>query len=148
MNEQGTTTMADLDMGMDNGGCALQEPFALQVLGPDMEPEFPDRCVVVIEPVNHAEDGMFVFAEVEGVRWLRQYKRGPQGQQWLVALHRDFPDIALDGLEWQALGVVIQRNIRRKVKHYDYDRGNGETEMGRKQQDTDSVTAITDLTGR
>ena len=109
------------EMEADKGGCALQEPFALQVLGPDMEPEFPDRCIVIVEPNSTARDGMHLFAEVEGVRWLRQYRRDEQGRQWLIALHPDFPDIALDGLEWSVLGVVIQRNIRRKIKHYHYD---------------------------
>lgn len=109
-----------MEMGLDNGGCALQEPFALQVLGPDMEPEFPDGCVVIIEPTQAADDGMYIFAEVEGVRWLRQYHRDAQGAQRLCALNPSFPEIALDGLEWNVLGVVIQRNIRRKIKHYEY----------------------------
>lgn len=109
-----------METGLGNDGCALQEPFALQVLGPDMEPEFPDRCIVIIEPIQVARDGMYLFVEVEGVRWLRQYRCTPQGHQWLSALDGDFPDIVLDGLEWSVLGVVIQRNIRRKIKHYDY----------------------------
>jgi SOS-response transcriptional repressor LexA len=101
-------------------GCSMHEPFALQVLGPDMEPELPDKCVVIIEPTDRCRSGMFVFAEVEGVRWLRQFRRDEDGRQWLTALNEMFPDIDLTGLEWQVLGVVIQRNIRRKVKHYDY----------------------------
>jgi SOS-response transcriptional repressor LexA len=109
-----------MDMELGNGGCALQEPFALQVLGPDMEPEFPDRCVVIIEPTEVARDGMYVFAEVEGVRWLRQYRRNQQGHESLTALDPNFPSITLDGLQWRILGVVIQRNIRRQIKHYDY----------------------------
>jgi SOS-response transcriptional repressor LexA len=104
----------------DSGGCALQEPFALQVLGLDMEPEFPDKCIVIVEPTEACRDGMYVFAEVEGVRWLRQYHRDDQGREWLRSLHEQFPNIELTGLEWKVLGVVIQRNIRRKIKHYDY----------------------------
>jgi SOS-response transcriptional repressor LexA len=105
---------------LDGGGCALQEPFALQVLGPDMEPEFPDKCIVIIEPTEVCRSGMYVFAEVEGVRWLRQYLRGEGGREQLVALNELFPAIDLKGLEWKVLGVVIQRNIRRRIKHYDY----------------------------
>jgi phage repressor protein C with HTH and peptisase S24 domain len=104
----------------DGGGCALQEPFALQVLGPDMEPEFPDKCIVIVEPTGFCRSGMYVFAEVEGVRWFRQYLRDEQGREWLHSLNERFPDIALTGLEWQVLGVIIQRNIRRQIKHYDY----------------------------
>ncbi|MCF7983528.1 MAG: S24 family peptidase [Thiohalocapsa sp.] len=105
---------------LEGTGCAMQEPFALQVLGPDMEPEFPDRCIVIIEPTEFCRSGMYVFAEVEGVRWFRQYKRDERGREWLLALHEEFPDIELTGLEWKVLGVIIQRNIRRRIKHYDY----------------------------
>lgn len=118
MNDQASAAIPATEIGLDSQGCALREPFALQVLGMEMEPEFPDRCVVLIDPVDQAEDGMYVFAEVEGVRWLRQYRRDTEGRQWLTALHPDYPGIALDGLEWRVLGVVVQRNIRRQVKHY------------------------------
>lgn len=117
-NQEPTLEPTTLEPTQEGGGCALQEAFALQVLGPDMEPEFPDRCIVIIEPLRRASDGKYLFVEVEGVRWLRQYRRDEQGRQWLTALNPDFPDIALDGLEWSVLGVVIQRNIRRKIKHY------------------------------
>jgi len=101
-------------------GCSMHEPYALQVLGPDMEPEFPDKCVVIIEPTQECRSGMHVFAEVEGVRWFRQYRRDTDGREWLLALNQQFPSIELTGLEWTVLGVIIQRNIRRAVKHYEY----------------------------
>jgi SOS-response transcriptional repressor LexA len=101
-------------------GCSMHEPYALQVLGPDMEPEFPDRCVVIIEPTQECRSGMYVFAEVEGVRWFRQYKRHADGREQLLALNERFPTIELTGLEWKVLGVIIQRNVRRAVKHYEY----------------------------
>ena len=104
----------------DGSGCALQEPFALQVLGSDMEPEFPDKCIVIIEPTAACRSGMYVFAQVEGVRWFRQYIRDEQGREWLMTLNERFPNIELTGLEWQVLGVIIQRNIRRQIKHYEY----------------------------
>jgi SOS-response transcriptional repressor LexA len=132
-------------MEIDSGGCALQEPFALQVLGADMEPEFPDRCVVIIEPSERASDGMYVFAEVEGVRWLRQYRRDTDGHQWLRALHPEYPEIALDGLEWQVLGVVIQRNIRRKVKQYNYTQDTASANGA--IRDAQAIGGIRDLTG-
>lgn len=106
---------------IEGSGCALHESFALQVLGPDMEPEFPDRCVVIIDPSAQCHSGMYIFAEVEGVRWFRQYQRGEDGRERLLALNSDFPAIELTGLDWQSLGVIIQRNIRRKIKRYDYE---------------------------
>lgn len=105
---------------LEGTGCSMHEPYALQVLGPDMAPEFPDKCVVIIEPTEQCRSGMYVFAEVEGVRWFRQYRRDPDGREWLVALDQTFPVIELTGLDWKVLGVIIQRNIRRSVKHYEY----------------------------
>lgn len=105
---------------LEGTGCSMHEPYALQVLGPDMEPEFPDKCVVIVEPTEQCRDGMYIFAEVEGVRWMRQYRRNDQGREWLLALDPRFPEIELTGLDWKVLGVIIQRNIRRNIKHYDY----------------------------
>ena len=108
------------EISMDLGGCSMHEPYALQVLGNEMEPEFPDKCVVIIEPSEHCSDGMYVFVEVEGVRWFRQYRRDETGRERLVALNDLYPQIDLAGLDWKVLGVVIQRNVRRRVKHYEY----------------------------
>ena len=101
-------------------GCASSEPFALQVLGDSMEPEFPDQCIVIIEPSEQRIPGSYVFAEVEGVRWFRQYVRDDGDVEWLIALNDLYPAIDLTGLEWKVLGLITQRNVRRKVKHYRY----------------------------
>lgn len=111
-----------VDPTLDSTGCSMHEPYALQVLGDEMEPEFPDRCIVIIEPTDVCTHQGFVFAEVEGVRWFRQYVRDEAGIERLVALNQCYPDIDLTGLEWSVLGVIIQRNIRRQIKHYDYSR--------------------------
>ena len=125
------------DPTLDSGGCSLQEPFALQVLGDQMEPEFPDKCIVIIEPTPQCRDGMFVFADVEGVRWFRQYRKDGDGREWLIALNELYPEIELTGLEWAVLGVIIQRNVRRKVKHYNY-----------RVEETTPEVRLTDLTGQ
>ena len=108
------------DPTLDSTGCSLQEPFALQVLGDDMEPELPDRCIVVVEPTDRRRNGTYVVADVEGVRWLRKYVRDAHGRERLIAENRIYPDIELNGLDWHVLGIVVQRNIRRQIKHYDY----------------------------
>jgi SOS-response transcriptional repressor LexA len=125
------------DPTLDSGGCSLQEPFALQVLGDQMEPEFPDKCIVIIEPTPQCRDGMFVFADVEGVRWFRQYRKDGDGREWLIALNELYPEIELTGLEWAVLGVIIQRNVRRKIKHYRYQ-----------DEAPPPAANITDLTGQ
>ncbi|NCA71535.1 MAG: S24 family peptidase [Sphingobacteriia bacterium] len=108
------------DPSIDSTGCSMHEPYALQVLGDQMEPEFPDRCIVIIEPTDVRYDDSYVFVEVEGVRWFRKYVRAPDGRERLIALNPIYPDIELDGLDWHVLGVIIQRNIRRQIKHYHY----------------------------
>lgn len=98
--------------------CSYNELFALQVLGDSMEPEFPDKCIVVIEPADRAANGAYVFVEVEGVRWFRQYVEEADGRRKLMALNDLYPDIDLDSVDWKVLGIIVQRNIRRKIKHY------------------------------
>jgi len=102
-------------------GCAWREPFAFQVLGDSMEPEFPDKCVVIIEQAERCSHGMYVFVEVEGVRWFRQYQVDERDGERLIALNRRYPEIDLTGQEWRVLGIISQRNIRRRVKHYRYE---------------------------
>lgn len=109
--------MADSTLG--GTGCSLHESYALQVLGDEMTPEFPDRCIVIVEPTETCVNQSYVFVEVEGVRWFRQYILDDDGAERLVALNRLYPAIELRGLQWSVLGVIIQRNIRRQVKHYD-----------------------------
>lgn len=106
------------EAGDSLSSCAGSEPFALQVLGDSMEPEFPDECIVIIEPNTKCSSGAYVFAEIEGSRWFRQYLNDDNGER-LVALNADYPEMPLNGFEWQIHGIIVQRNIRRKIKHYD-----------------------------
>jgi SOS-response transcriptional repressor LexA len=112
--------MADptLDSTGNSTGCSLSEPYALQVLGDAMAPELPDRAIVVVDASDRRQHGSYVVAEVEGVRWLRKYVKDAGGVERLVAENPLYPDIELKGLDWRVLGIVIQRNVRRKIKHY------------------------------
>ncbi|PQJ96563.1 S24 family peptidase [Chromatium okenii] len=106
------------DQNSDFADCSLHEPYALQVLGNEMEPEFPDQCIVIIRPTDVCKHQDYVFAEVENVRWFRQYSKDENGNERLIALNPLYPEIALTGVKWAVLGVIIQRNIRRQIKHY------------------------------
>ena len=101
------------------GGCAQKEPYALQVLGADMEPEFPDKCIIVIEPYTRAVPDSYVVAEVEGEKWFRQYKE-EAGRIYLSANNPIYPDIDLNNLEWEVVGIIRQRNVKRDVQHFEY----------------------------
>lgn len=102
----------------DSGNCSSSEPYALQVLGDSMEPEFPDECIVIIDPADSCGHEAYIFVDVEGVRWFRQYIKNEDGSEKLIALNDLYPEIELAGLEWKVLGVIVQRNIKRKIKHY------------------------------
>ena len=87
--------------------CAGNEPFALQVLGNSMAPEFPEGCVVISEPVGDLRSGSFVIAEHTGAVILRQLHR-TNGRWVLMSLDTPLPAYEIDGPE-KIKGVVIQR---------------------------------------
>ncbi len=101
-----------------NNDCSYNELYPLQVLDDSMEPEFPEKCIIVIEPSDVCATGAYVVAEVNGERWFRQYLAGGKQGKRLVALKEGLPEIELEDREFKILGVVVQRNMRRKIKHY------------------------------
>jgi SOS-response transcriptional repressor LexA len=98
--------------------CSYNELYPLQVLDDSMEPEFPEKCVIVVEPSEVCATGAFVVAETQGERWFRQFISAGSGGKRLVALKAGYPDIELKDGEYKILGVIVQRNLGRKVKHY------------------------------
>ncbi|SRR5690606_8603620 len=98
--------------------CSESEPFALQVLGDSMEPEFPDGAVIIVEPSGVVEDGTFVVAWHEEGPILRRLVI--DGDHWrLEALKPGYPAIPVAGLE-QIRGRVIQRAGRRRADRKSY----------------------------
>ncbi|KRT58611.1 S24 family peptidase, partial [endosymbiont of Ridgeia piscesae] len=51
--------------------CSYNELYPLQVLDDSMEPEFPEKCIIVIEPAEVCATGAYIIAEVDGERWFR-----------------------------------------------------------------------------
>jgi len=111
----------------NQSSCSESEPFALQVLGDSMEPEFPDGCIITIEPNGQCVSGMIIMCMVEDTRWFRQYIKDNQGER-LVALNDMYPEIYLEDLSWKVEGIIMQRVLRKKQsstgkresKHYSY----------------------------
>lgn len=97
--------------------CSYNELYPLQVLDDSMEPEFPVNCVIVVEPSNICATGAYVVAETQGERWFRQFVSTANGKR-LVALKPGYPDIELSDGDYKILGVIVQRNLGRKIKHY------------------------------
>jgi SOS-response transcriptional repressor LexA len=98
--------------------CSYNELYALQVLDDSMEPEFPEKCIIVIEPSQVCASGAYVIIAVDGERWFRQFLTDKEHSHRLVALNDGYPDISLDGADYKIEGVIVQRNIRREIKHY------------------------------
>jgi len=98
--------------------CSYNELYALQVLDDSMEPEFPAKCVIVIEPSEVCASGAYVIINVDGERLFRQLMRDDSGQEQLVPLNPQYPTTALAGTNHKIEGVIVQRNIRSKIKHY------------------------------
>tara|TARA_B100001175_G_C19470566_1_gene621494 strand:- start:1120 stop:1455 length:336 start_codon:yes stop_codon:yes gene_type:complete len=110
--------MADNDKKLDDiySDCGASEPYALQVTDDSMEPEFPKDCLVIIDPVGQCNNGQFVFIEYDGVRWFRKYIENKDGK-YLISLNENYPEIILDN-SYDVLGIIIQKNENRKIKHY------------------------------
>jgi phage repressor protein C with HTH and peptisase S24 domain len=101
-----------------NKDCSYNELYPLQVLDDSMEPEFPQKCVIVVEPSEVCATGAYVVVEAQGERWFRQFISDGPGGKRLVALNQAYPEMPLSEGEYKILGVVVQRNVGRKVKHY------------------------------
>ena len=96
--------------------CGASEPYALQVTDDSMHPEFALNCIVIIDPVGQCQNGQYVFVEYEGVRWFRKYVE-KDSKKYLIPLNDNYPEILLDN-SFDIIGVVIQKNENRKIKHY------------------------------
>jgi DNA polymerase V len=59
-------------IGVNFMSCGESEPFALQVLGDSMAPEFCEGHIIIIEPNGMIENGSYVFAVYEGEYIFRQ----------------------------------------------------------------------------
>ena len=107
--------------------CSYNELYALQVLDDSMEPEFPEKCIVVVEPSEVCSTGAYVVIRVGEERWFRRFVKDAEGCAKLQALKPGYHEIDLSDKEYQIEGVIVQRNINRQIKHYKpYLPNNGE----------------------
>jgi len=96
--------------------CEGSDPFALQVLGDSMEPEFPEGCIVVAEPDGVIEDGRFVIAQHNDEYIFRQLAMDGE-RQYLRALKEGYPVLEM-GPQDTIRAVVVQRVVGRDRKLY------------------------------
>lgn len=104
---------------MSGQGCSSLEPFALRVLGDSMEPEFPDGCVVIVDPGYAVRDGAYVIVEFAGDVFFRRIDFEGE-RRFLRPLNAKYGGFELTG-PYTVRGGVVQRAGRRRSQHKHYD---------------------------
>ena len=94
------------------------EPFALQILGDSMEPEFKAGHIIIIEPDGVIKDGSYVFAVYEDEYIFRQLEIKNE-KYFLNPLNDKYPILEITGLN-AIKGVITQRAGTRRKEHKHY----------------------------
>ena len=104
---------------MAQNSCSALEPYALRVLGDSMEPEFPDGCVVIVDPGHTPRDGSYVVVEYAGDVFFRQLVFDGE-RRFLKPLNPKYGGFELVP-PYTVRGGVVQQAGRRRAerKHYD-----------------------------
>jgi phage repressor protein C with HTH and peptisase S24 domain len=104
---------------MAQDGCGALEPYALRVLGDSMEPEFPDGCVIIVDPGHAPHDGSYVVVEYAGDVFFRQLVIDGE-RRFLKPLNPKYGAFELVP-PYNLRGGVVQRSGARRsqLKHYD-----------------------------
>lgn len=103
---------------MAENSCSALEPYALRVLGDSMEPEFPEGCVVIVDPGYAPRDGAYVVAEFAGDVFFRQIVFEGE-RRFLKPLNPKYGGFELVP-PYRIRGAVVQKAGRRRSqrKHY------------------------------
>ena len=107
--------------GSEQGTCTQAEPFALQVHGDSMLPEFNDGCIVIVDPSAAIENGCFVVVNLESEGMVLR-KLIVQNQSWtFTTLNSAEPEITIAPRPDAIAGVVVQRSGSSREQHKRYD---------------------------
>lgn len=104
---------------MSGGSCSNLEPYALRVLGDSMEPEFPEGCIVIVDPGHAPRDGSWVIVEFAGDVFFRQMVFDGE-RRFLKPLNPKYGAFELTP-PYTVRGCVVQQAGRRRSqrKHYE-----------------------------
>lgn len=112
--------MSAFEIDTELSSCGASEPFALRVIGDDMNPEFEEGHIIVIDPGGHVKNGCYVVAKVNDEFIFRQLMI-EDDRVFLRALQPGFEEIDLANAQQDIVGVVSQRSGRRRSEHKRYD---------------------------
>jgi len=102
-----------VDTGADVSACAANSPYALQVLGNSMEPEFRDGAVIIVDPSVPLHHGAYVVIDYQEETTFRQFIVR-EDAHYLVALNNDYPEVMITE-EYNIRGIVSQQARSRKL---------------------------------
>lgn len=107
---------------IETGTCTEAEPFALQVKGESMAPEFSDGCIVIVDPSAPPTQGAFVIADCgEHGYLLRQLNIEDDGWNLTTTQqNHSSPEIKIAPDKSAILGVVIQQTGARRSSNKYY----------------------------
>jgi DNA polymerase V len=117
-----SSNIQEIDSGdspmFDEGSCSEAEPFALQVHGDSMEPEFKHGCVIVVDPGAVVRHESFVVAKNADGLIFRQLIID-EDRYILRPLNPVYDEEEIDGLH-MVTGLVVQQPGRRRkdMRHY------------------------------
>ena len=107
--------------GSEQGTCTQAEPFALQVHGDSMLPEFNDGCIVIVDPSAPVENGSFVVVTLESTGMVLR-KLIVRDQNWtFTTLSGEEPQITIVPAPDAIAGVVVQRSGTSRKHHKRYE---------------------------
>jgi DNA polymerase V len=104
---------------MVKSACSLSEPFALQVLGDSMEPEFKHGDIIVIEPDGALRHGSYVIAKHEGEFIFRQLLI-EDAHYFLKPLNPAYPTLSIPNLK-AIHGLITSGGGTRRKSRKRYD---------------------------
>ncbi len=93
---------------MEASSCSKAEPFALQVLGDSMQPEFMDGVVVIIDPEGIIRDECYIIALDKNDEYTFRQYRVHNEKHYLVPLNDLYDTEEFAGHD-RIKGVVIQQ---------------------------------------
>ena len=112
--------MSAFQIDSELSSCGASEPFALRVIGNDMNPEFEDGHIIVIDPGGAVRDGCYVVANPNDEFIFRQLFI--EDKRFILrATQPGFEEIELANGIGDIVGVVSQRAGRRRSEHKRYD---------------------------
>ena len=102
-------------------GCEDISPYALQVQGDSMVPEFPAGAIIIIDPAADPASGRYIACDYRGKTVLRQLIIDGE-RRLLKADNPNYPTVEVTA-PLKIHGVVAQKTVklkgqRRQVKHY------------------------------